>query len=66
MVSKSAYRRLVAANRELSLKERQIREMLGLRVQARLSLLDESSATHVTAEDRDTLARKDGDPADRP
>lgn len=50
--------RLLAANRHLSHKERQIREFLKLRVQPRLALLDEASATHITADDRSTLDRE--------
>lgn len=57
----SVRKRLLEANRGLTRKEEQIREMLGLRVQPRLSLLDESSGTHVTAEDRGELDRKDLD-----
>jgi hypothetical protein len=63
MTSRSARKRLIAANRNLSLKEEQIREILKLRVQPRLSLLDESSVTYVTAEGRDDLDREDQGPA---
>jgi hypothetical protein len=62
---KSARKRLLVANRGLTRKEKEIREMLGLRVQPRLSLLDESSGTHVTAKDRSDLDREDLDQADR-
>lgn len=65
MIPRSARKRLIVANRKLSLKEEQIRKLLGLQVQPRLSLLDESSATHVTAEDRGDLDREDQDPAGR-
>ena len=65
MIRKSARKRLAAANRDLTRKEEQIREVLGLRVQPRLSLLDESSATHLTANDRSELDREDLDRQDQ-
>ena len=65
MMPRSARKLLIAANRDLTLKEQHIREILGLRVQPGLSLLDESSATHVTAEDRSALDRDDQGPAGR-
>ena len=64
MRARDVHRRLAAANRHLSRKERQIREPLGLRIQPGLALLDESSATYVTAGDRCHLDREEHGAAD--
>ncbi len=55
MAEKALPPRLLEASRALSRRERQIIDILGLKIRPRLSLLDESSATYVTGLDRERL-----------
>ncbi len=55
MAEKALPPRLLEASRALSRRERQIIDILGLKIRPHLSLLDEGSATYITGADRERL-----------